>query len=104
MNVSLFRTPLIIAALAAALAMLSPASPSLAQQKTVPAIQPAPAVSQQQPIPAPAAAPIQATAPAAAQAAPAASDATAASVDETGPPFLLDRYASSRIISFDTTL
>jgi biopolymer transport protein ExbB len=46
-------------ALAAVLATLSPTS-SFAQQKTVPAIQPAPAVSQQQSAPLQAAAPVQA--------------------------------------------
>src|SRR6202163_4615631 len=69
-----------------ALAMLSLASPSSAQQKTDPAPQRAPALSQQQPpaIPAQAAPPVQAPAPSAvvpSASAPAASDATATPAD-----------------------
>src|SRR5712671_1446185 len=69
-----------------ALAMLSLASPSSAQQKTDPAPQQAPALSQPQPpaIPAQAAPPVQAPALSAAvpsASAPAASDATATPAD-----------------------
>ena len=69
-----------------ALAMLSLASPSSAQQKMDPAPQQAPALSQQQPpaIPAQAAPPVQAPAPSAvvpSASAPAASDATATPAD-----------------------
>jgi len=69
-----------------ALAMLSLASPSSAQQKTDPAPQQAPALSQQQPpaIQAQAAPPVQAPAPSAvvpSASAPAASDATATPAD-----------------------
>ncbi len=67
-----------------ALAMLSLASPSSAQQKTAPAPQQAPALSQPPAIPAQAAPPAQAPAPSAVGAsapAPAASDATATPAD-----------------------
>src|SRR6202048_992796 len=69
-----------------ALAMLSLAPPSSAQQKTAPAPQQAPALSQQQPpaIPAQAAPPVQAPAPSAgvpSASAPAASDAAATPAD-----------------------
>src|SRR5438445_8839053 len=69
-----------------ALAMLSLASPSSAQQRTAPAPSQAPALSQPQPsaIPAPAAQPAQAPAPSAvvpSASAPAASDATATPAD-----------------------
>jgi biopolymer transport protein ExbB len=67
-----------------ALAMLSLASPSSAQQKTAPALQQAPALSQPQPpaIPAQAAPPVQApSAVVPSASAPAASDATATPAD-----------------------
>jgi biopolymer transport protein ExbB len=73
-----------------ALAMLSLASPSSAQQKISPAPQQAPALSQPQPpvIPAQAASPAQAPAPSAvapSAAAPAASDASATPADGSRP-------------------
>jgi biopolymer transport protein ExbB len=81
MNMSRYRATF---AVITALAMLSPATSSLAQQQTAPAAQQAPALSQAPAIPAQAAPPVQAPAlPAAAQSAPApaASDGSAAPAD-----------------------
>jgi biopolymer transport protein ExbB len=81
MNMSPFRE---ISGLVLALAMLSLASPSSAQQKAAPAPQQAPALSQMPAIPAQAAPPMQAPAPSAivpSTPTPAAADATATPTD-----------------------
>ncbi len=86
MNMSRYRATF---AVISGLAMLSPATSSLAQQQTAPAAQQAPALSQVPAIPAQAAPPPQAPAPSAAAqsapapaaAAPVASDASAAPAD-----------------------
>jgi biopolymer transport protein ExbB len=81
MNMSPFRE---ISGLILALAMLSLASPSSAQQKAAPAPQQAPALSQMPAIPAQAAPPMQAPAPSAivpSAPTPAAADATATPTD-----------------------
>src|SRR5712671_2959612 len=81
MNMSRHRATF---AVISGLAMLSPATSSLAQQQIAPAAQQAPALSQAPAIPAQAAPPPQAPAPSAAAssaAAPVASDATAAPAD-----------------------
>src|SRR5882762_5324442 len=81
MNMSRYRATF---AVISGLAMLSPATSSLAQQQIAPAAQQAPALSQAPAIPAQAAPPPQAPAPSAAAqsaAAPLASDASAAPAD-----------------------
>src|SRR5712675_176740 len=81
MNMSRYRATF---AVISGLAMLSPATSSLAQQQTAPAAQQAPALSQAPAIPAQAAPPPQAPAPSAAAqsaAAPTGSDASAAPAD-----------------------
>jgi biopolymer transport protein ExbB len=81
MNMSRYRATF---AVISGLAMLSPATSSLAQQQTAPAAQQAPAPSQAPAIPAQAAPPPQAPAPSAAAqsaAAPVASDASAVPAD-----------------------
>jgi biopolymer transport protein ExbB len=84
MNMSRYRATF---AVISALAMLSPATSSFAQQQTVPAAQQAPSLSQSPAVPAQVATPVQAPAPsAAAQSAPVASDATAAPLDSGGRP------------------
>ena len=78
MNMSRYRATF---AVISGLAILSPATSSLAQQQTAPAAQQTPALSQAPAIPAQAAPPVQAPAPSAAApsaAAPVASDAAAA--------------------------
>jgi biopolymer transport protein ExbB len=86
MNTSLLRT---ISALICALAMLSLASPSSAQQETAPAPQQAPALAQPQApaVPARAGSPAESPAPEAAQSAPASavSDAPASPADGSRP-------------------
>src|SRR3981081_2424187 len=88
MNMSRYRATF---AVISALAMLSLATSSLAQQKAAPAAQQIPGLSQQQPqaTPAPVAPPVQAPAPSlAAPSVPAAaaSDATAAPAQAGRPP------------------
>src|SRR5712675_597710 len=81
MNMSRYRATF---AVISGLAMLSPATSSLAQQQTAPAAQQAPALSQAPAIPAQAAPPPQAPAPSAAAqsaAAPTGSDASATPAD-----------------------
>jgi biopolymer transport protein ExbB len=81
MNMSRYRATF---AVISALAMLSPATSSLAQQQTAPAAQQAPVLSPAPAAPAQAAQPLQAPAPSAAgqsAAAPAATDVSAATAD-----------------------